>query len=588
MPVPGLRAKLWGYVENRPHHVVLFCAALSLALIAILCWRAAGILNDRHLAQVRHELDRTKVAVTAFMEQELRRVQTLRQVAEESLQSRQGSDATAPDSQLQAAYAGRNQPTWQLPLSAGGPVAVGFGPTELARLPAYLRNDETLLADLAAARTVGRLLQITAGNLEFEAAGRFVSRNGFYIGVPQDTIAPHRGLERFAGMPLYRDTMPDRNPQRHVVRTPVYVGLARPELRFAVSAPVYLGNDFRGAVVLEISQRMLRRALGETVPGPGKRILAARNGEVIAISEPGMAPGQQWPRDFGGTWRNESAADLWARGEGTLRRAGQHLLFRRVGSTDLLLVEEISDAQLVAALFRDLRWPLVGVVVSIGLLLWASLAVISRLFARLIERGEALRALAEHDALTGLANRRAFEHRFRLERDRRHRNPEPLSLVLVDVDHFKRINDTWGHANGDRALVALADACRDGLRTVDLPARFGGEEFALLLPATSLAEASRVAERLRATVAALAVPAIGDEAWPDDDAHRIISFTASFGVAEMGADRVDELEQLVGVADRRLYQAKAMGRNRVVATDVAADDAAVASAPSPTARSSRS
>ena len=157
--------------------------------------------------------------------------------------------------------------------------------------------------------------------------------------------------------------------------------------------------------------------------------------------------------------------------------------------------------------------------------------------------------LALTDALTGCFNRRAFE--LQLERDLRlaTRMRQPVSLILLDVDHFKRVNDTHGHDAGDAALRFLADVLRSELRSVDTAARYGGEEFAVILPQASLDGAQIVAERLRARVEETAIPGIGQ-------------ITASFGIATfpLHAGRPD---QLVTVADAALYEAKHGGRNTV-------------------------
>lgn len=161
---------------------------------------------------------------------------------------------------------------------------------------------------------------------------------------------------------------------------------------------------------------------------------------------------------------------------------------------------------------------------------------------------------AKTDALTGLWNRRHFTVELARWLDQADRYATPVSLVMVDVDHFKRVNDTHGHAVGDEVLRHVAALLRDGARTVDTVARLGGEEFALLLPSTDAAGAAEVAERLRATLAARPVRLAGGEA---------LVVTASFGVAGYPATTLTR-ERVVEAADAALYAAKRDGRNRVV------------------------
>jgi diguanylate cyclase (GGDEF)-like protein len=166
--------------------------------------------------------------------------------------------------------------------------------------------------------------------------------------------------------------------------------------------------------------------------------------------------------------------------------------------------------------------------------------------------------IASIDALTGLANRRSFEERGEAPFQFCRRNALPIAAVVIDLDHFKQINDTRGHAVGDEAIRHCAKLIQSGLRRSDLCCRWGGEEFVILLPGTTLAQAAIVAEDLRATFEQTPVPA-GDAP---------LAVTASLGVAEGR----ETLEALIHRADLALYRAKREGRNRV-ACDAAPEPA---------------
>lgn len=166
---------------------------------------------------------------------------------------------------------------------------------------------------------------------------------------------------------------------------------------------------------------------------------------------------------------------------------------------------------------------------------------------------EESRWMATTDALTGLLNRRAFLESTTREVARAKRYNEHLSVVLLDVDHFKHINDKRGHAAGDMVLSAVGKLLNRTLRTCDIVARWGGEEFVLVLPNTSLAGAEEVAERVRAELASAVI---------NDGNGDAVPVTASFGVAAYGG--AETLEQVIDRADRAMYLAKSGGRNRVV------------------------
>lgn len=166
--------------------------------------------------------------------------------------------------------------------------------------------------------------------------------------------------------------------------------------------------------------------------------------------------------------------------------------------------------------------------------------------------------LATRDALTGVANLRHFHHLAAKALATSQHGLQPLSVLALDIDHFKRINDTWGHPMGDAALKAFAGACSEAIRKGDILGRCGGEEFAVALPNAGPEAALYIAERLRQQVEQIALPL------PDGTTLR---FTVSIGVASCGADRwVDrqlDIPALLAHADTALYQSKTNGRNRV-------------------------
>jgi two-component system cell cycle response regulator len=161
-------------------------------------------------------------------------------------------------------------------------------------------------------------------------------------------------------------------------------------------------------------------------------------------------------------------------------------------------------------------------------------------------------SLAVLDPLTGLFNRRRFEALLAGEFKRAARYDHSLSCMLIDIDHFKVVNDTFGHQTGDVVLKAVAIAIQHTLREVDTPARWGGEEFIVLSPNTSRDSALKAAERILAAVSGRTFPGIGN--------HRI---TVSIGVAGIPHPEIDNQEKLIHAADVAMYEAKRKGRNRI-------------------------
>jgi len=225
-----------------------------------------------------------------------------------------------------------------------------------------------------------------------------------------------------------------------------------------------------------------------------------------------------------------------------------------VGTLGLSLVLKMDLRELFAPVRRELEHvvPLLLILVAVGTLILSS--QVTPLATR-------LRRLATLDGLTGVLNRATYmrmsEHELLVAKRRR----QPVAVVMLDADHFKKVNDTYGHDIGDEVLKVLSATCTSTLRAVDLMGRLGGEEFALTLPDTSSEGAKLVAERLRVRIAALQVPS----------KKGMLQFTVSIGVA-VYPNGADDIAALLKAADEALYRAKHGGRNRVVlATDAAAE-----------------
>ena len=185
-----------------------------------------------------------------------------------------------------------------------------------------------------------------------------------------------------------------------------------------------------------------------------------------------------------------------------------------------------------------------------------ALETIAPFAARQVEHAGELgmmRHLAERDALTGLHNRRGFDQQLEAEIARYERYRRPFALIMMDLDHFKKVNDQYGHEAGDEVLRTLGSIVASSLRDVDTAARFGGEEFAILLPETDKSDAVDIAERIRKKVEAEEINAGGQR----------IKVTSSAGVCAI-PERKIEVRNVVRAADQFLYEAKRLGRNRVV------------------------
>ena len=234
--------------------------------------------------------------------------------------------------------------------------------------------------------------------------------------------------------------------------------------------------------------------------------------------------------------------------------------------SDILRIWVFRGVTELSRLRHEGIWLFVALLLGGGLLIASAMAAlvhflqgrsqraeIARVNAELVKLNEELSIQARFDALTGLVNRRHFLERLDGELHRSARFGLPCSLAIVDIDHFKSINDQFGHAAGDAVLRSFARTVGNCLRSSDLAARFGGEEFTVLMPQTSVDGASELAERIRVAVRNTAVPGEGDA----------LRVSVSIGVAQWSGENP---EQLIARADNAMYAAKSAGRNQVCAS----------------------
>jgi two-component system, cell cycle response regulator len=173
----------------------------------------------------------------------------------------------------------------------------------------------------------------------------------------------------------------------------------------------------------------------------------------------------------------------------------------------------------------------------------------------LMESNKRLELLSITDGLTKLHNHRYFQDELARAFENSQRYERPLSLAMIDIDFFKKVNDTYGHAAGDDVLKRVASLYRDSVRSTDLVARYGGEEFAVMMPETELADAITFAEKIRALI----------ESTPIETQAGTLNVSVSIGVASVPLSRIHSSKELIVAADKALYRAKRSGRNQVQA-----------------------
>ena len=571
-------------VMKRPHLVVTVCFLAAMALVSGVGLRQLYQMTRNDLHSRQRDLEVRAVGVDALISAERRRLLFLRDYAEHVLVSPSQQRAGLQDPVVQAALRDSDKLAWEAPGAMDGPVVFGTNAQGLAGIEGFHRDAATLPADIVLARSISPLLAISQHADAVQSTVAYISANGLYVLSPERPDAPALDLlRRFSTMPYYRLHLFGQNPRHDIVWTPIYTETKKSEAISTLSAPVYANGRFRGAVVMDVApSRLLALQLASANLAddeePAEFGLLNNNGDLVYFVD-GKITAQR-PAGFDPyllDMARSQAATWMKQGQGYAQRGGRYLLFQHVGESHWILLTNTDDSELtLAAARRVFSSPLIVAWLAIAVLLVGTLFIVKNIFGQYVEASSRLETLARSDPLTGLANRRRFLEVFNetLERATREGGGEAaapaVAMLMLDIDYFKRVNDRFGHAAGDRVLVIFADILRKNLRSAEMPARVGGEEFAALLPGADLATAAGVAERIRRAVEAHAADpahaasAPGEAATQDADA---IAFTVSIGVAASPADCPAHYEALMSVADRRLYAAKEGGRNRVVAED---------------------
>jgi diguanylate cyclase (GGDEF)-like protein len=422
------------------------------------------------------------------------------------------------DLALQAVATGAQQPaTWALPEALRQQV---------------LFNRATAASSLGGAYVIGPDGHVVASQSGEAAIGIPASDRDYFLAQQQ---SPHTGL--FISKP-YRSRLRGGVPT---------VGLSR---RINGREGRFAGVALLG-VRLEYFQHLL------------DRIDVGRHGGVFIIMEDGtmIASKPEGPRGPGANYADSPNLAVFVRqpsgtytGRSLLDERQHIFTWERIGTTPLIvgIAPAVDD---VLAPWRRRAWLAIAMTALFGgawvIVSWVlAFALRDKVIAE-----AALTRLAVTDPLTGLANRRALDSRLASEWQRAVREHEPLSVLFFDIDHFKHFNDTYGHAAGDEVLTLVAERIASGTRRgTDMTARYGGEEFAVVLPDTTLAGATKIAEKIRKRIESVNL---------ENSGSHYGRITVSAGCASSNPPQGESGAKLLAAADRLLYDAKEGGRNQV-------------------------
>ncbi|CAB3809960.1 hypothetical protein LMG28688_07106 [Paraburkholderia caffeinitolerans] len=527
----------------------------AVVAVALVCWLVAGWLANR---MVRQELD-TALGVQRQMTRSV--VDNMAEVIASDLSMSRAIPATMAETHVV-----------QQALTEAGNYAASRSSTELARREA-LQHAPTLTA-------VDGFLHDAQGFSGFDAIW-LVNNNGI-------CIASSNAMEKISYVGI------DMRARNYLSDTllgafsETYgVGTSSGEPGIFVAAPVYDNGLLVGAVLAKVSIARLRHWVthpGTFVSDSNGVIVMAHDSKLEGLAMPGSHVQEMNAVDRVNTYLRERFAELPLHSAGAaasreapwisesaaqalveLPRQRAPALYEQRGGLNSGLTAHLVDPlnawpELLANHRRDRLLIFLTLAGSVALaavisISWVRERRLHRASRDLAEQLQAANSLlaaeARHDALTGALSRRYFLDLLRHEIDAAYTSGKPLCMAIADLDHFKQINDRFGHPAGDRALQHFVETCRSELRSDDAVGRLGGEEFGILLPATTLAAGKDVVERLRREVKASVCTGLPSEAY----------LSVSIGITELAVAQ-DQPERLMSRADLALYMAKAAGRDR--------------------------
>lgn len=553
--------------EGSPRRIVVACFCTVFALTAVLAARQYWLIYQRELDSRQFNLHLQAIAVDSAVDTAKAKLHFLRIAAERILFSAKSqlSDKTAVAA-VESVMSKEQEGVWRTNDNFKQAPIFAISDARLKEISGLSRNADQLNEDLLLAQFMSQILPVEYLQGQNIANVLYISTSGIVVAYPtirDDQLEPL--LRTFAASNLLKFSAltPFENSYTFTSRqgNPIAAGQ-----RLQFGTPIALEKNVRGVIIFDVPQELLQEYMQKTSPSGEIHVLLNRQGRLIATNQSvAFSDTESWLKK---TLEGSSAPtieNLFNNQTGIFLVGEEHLIYRKLDRADLMLLEIIPDVNFRWAVISQFSTLFLCIWISLGFLMLMTLFIVDRLLKKQMSLNEKLSKLSLVDTLTQLANRRRLTNDFNALANRS-RGKDPISLMMVDIDKFKLVNDNWGHSAGDEVLKHLALKCRTSVRSQDLVARYGGEEFCVLLPGATLEEAGVIAEKMRAAIGqSVCIPDV--RTLSSTAPSQQIRITVSIGVAEYIRDGCDRLDDLVAKADGRLYLAKQHGRNRVICDD---------------------
>ena len=549
----------WLHNRSNPGLIVNICFLVVLIFSTLLTWREVVVLEGAYVSSQRNHLETVASALDRQLQFSVDKLLFFRKSMGEALQTPLGFDV------LQMAVARfktvRNTPSWQLIVDKDRTLPVnGVSDEFVSKTTLLNRDDDHISHEISAALEVGYLLRLASSSTQKEERAIYISRAGLWVAtntpVNDDEIISR--YYHFVTRPWFTQQSGRANRARAVrwffSSTTSTAPADAPTI--TASVPVYFNNYWYGVVALDFSVATMKRLLKDAVADhtEGEYQLYDTRLNLIASSEASASKINL----FDDVERAQIASAIASDTEGGLRLGSRFVSWERLDHFNGVVLRVHTLDEGVRGDFGSISIVLALLWALFTAMLLISWLVIRRMVRNMYTLQNSLQWQAWHDPLTRLNNRGALFERAKQLAETCQQQSLPFSVIQIDLDHFKNINDLFGHQAGDKVLSHAAGLIATGLRTSDVAGRVGGEEFCVVLPGIALPEASAVAERIRSRIDSKEILV---------KKNTTIRISASFGVSCAHEKGNYNFEQLQSIADTRLYQAKQYGRNRVVWRD---------------------
>lgn len=553
----------WSKLARRvkPERVVNICFVVVLFFSTLLTWRETIVLEDAYISSQRNNLKNVANDMDAQLQFNTDRLLFFRNGMQSALQVPLAFEVLrAAEQQFERQ---RAQSDWQISLNNNRTLPLHGVSDAFVEHTNLLSRDNPLLGnEFMATIELGYLLRLSAMTRQhlarFETHMLYVSRAGFYLSTDatqQDSITEY--YYRLATSPWFTQQSQRDNPNRGVKWQTTFSRDKTPAAQTVTAAvPLDYEQYWFGVLAIQLSVNEMTQFLTQSVEGEeeGEYQLYDRRMNLIASSESDASKRTQLSQEV----QAQLAHAYEQQNEGSVRQFSRYISWEKLRNFDGVLLRIHSLEEGVRGDFGSISIALTLLWVLFTTMLIISWIVIRRMVRNMSTLQDSLAWRAWHDMLTRLYNRGALFERASKSLAACQKAGESLAVIQLDLDHFKSINDRFGHQAGDRVLIHIGRVILNKIRKEDIAGRVCGEEFCLVLPDTSLAQATVIAERIRESINSREILI---------SRNQTIRVSASLGVCSSDELAQYDFQVLQSIADKRLYLAKTSGRNRVCAED---------------------